>query len=101
MFPYRTPLLITILLWASAGQWLAAVAQSAGAGSGWKLCWSDEFGGNRVDPTRWRFDLGNVEGWGNKELEYCTSRAENVYVKDGMLHIRAMRESFEGYQFTS
>ena len=43
---------------------------------GWTLVWADEFDGERVDPAKWDFDLGNgfydyknhawVPGWGNE-----------------------------------
>jgi beta-glucanase (GH16 family) len=37
--------------------------------------WSDEFDGAKgtpPDPSRWTFDLGNNDGWGNREQEvYC------------------------------
>src|SRR4051812_14073918 len=66
----------------------------------WKPVWSDEFDGEKIDRTKWDFDLGNqlvsadgktrVPGWGNDELEYYTDRPENVYVKDGLLHIKAI-----------
>src|SRR5437867_2171642 len=71
------------------------------APAGWKLVWSDEFDGPRIDNTKWDFDQGNgfkipgsntwVAGWGNGELEYYTSRPENAFLKDGMLHIRALK----------
>jgi beta-glucanase (GH16 family) len=77
-----------------------------------KLLWSDEFDGNALDRSKWNFDLANgfhpqdnqniwISGWGNNELEYYTDRPENVYVKDGLLHIRAARESYQGCSFTS
>jgi len=77
---------------------------------GWKLAWSDEFSGAAIDRTKWDFDHGNYlgsgpnqwqPGWGNNELEFYTSRAENAFVKEGMLHLRAIRESYKGCQFTS
>ena len=77
----------------------------------WKLCWSDEFDGQEIDKTHWTFDQGNgftvpgtqayVAGWGNQELEYYTSRPENAWVKDGMLHIRAIAEAYHGCKYTS
>ena len=80
------------------------------APAGWKLVWHDEFDGPEVDKTKWDFDRGNgfqteskqyVGGWGNDELEFYTNRPENVFVKDGMLHIRAVKESYKGFQYTS
>jgi beta-glucanase (GH16 family) len=77
-------------------------ADQAPAGSKWKLSWSDEFDGQEIDRAKWDFDLGNgFNGWGNAELQYYTDRPENAYVKDGMLHIRAVKESLRGYEYTS
>jgi beta-glucanase (GH16 family) len=68
----------------------------------WQLVWSDEFNGNSVNTTNWTYDLGNGSGgWGNNELEYYTSRTQNVYVASGLLHIVAQKESYDGYNYTS
>jgi beta-glucanase (GH16 family) len=79
--------------------------------SEWKLVWSDEFDGKDIDRTKWDFDIGNgfynydantwISGWGNGELQYYTKEPENVFVKDGMLHIRALKESYQGCGYTS
>ena len=54
------------------------------------LVWSDEFSGNIINPTNWKFDLGNGEnGWGNGELQHY--RPENATVKDGLLAIEAQK----------
>lgn len=80
------------------------------AKSEWKLVWSDEFNGTEIDRTKWDFETGNgfrtdngqwVGGWGNNELEYYTDRPENAYVADGALHIRAVKETYKGCQYTS
>ncbi len=76
------------------------------APKGWHAIWSDEFEGAKVDRKKWAFDLGNrlpsgQPGWGNDELQFYTSRPENVYVKGGMLHVRAVREAHEGAPYTS
>ncbi len=87
-----------------------AARAAAPASSGWKLVWSDEFNGSEIDKTKWDFDRGNgfqadngqwLSGWGNNELEFYTNRPENLYVKDGALHIRAVRESYKGCEYTS
>lgn len=65
---------------------------------GWALTWSDEFNGpngSAPDPAKWKFDVGG-DGWGNGELEYYTQRPQNVFVENGHLVIRAIREDFTG-----
>lgn len=65
------------------------------------LFWSDEFNVDGApDPTKWGYDLGGG-GWGNSELEYYTSRSENAVVSQGVLKIKAIKESYEGSQYTS
>lgn len=59
------------------------------------------------DSTVWNYDLGTGNGttagagWGNNELQYYTDRPENIKVENGMLHITAHQESFEGTGYTS
>ncbi|GAB2774090.1 glycoside hydrolase family 16 protein [Salinimicrobium soli] len=54
------------------------------------------------DPSIWSYDIGTGEdGWGNNELQYYTSRNENVSVQNGYLLITARKEAFEGSQYTS
>jgi beta-glucanase (GH16 family) len=77
----------------------------------WKLTWSDEFDGKEIDKAKWDYDTGNgffnydsnqwISGWGNAELQYYTKETDNAFVKDGMLHIRAIKESHEGCGYTS
>ena len=52
----------------------------------------------------WNFDIGtgpNSDGWGNNELQYYTSRSENVTVQNGLLVISAIEEDYNGASFTS
>ncbi len=79
--------------------------------AGWNLVWNDEFEGNAIDRSKWSFDIGNgfyayhanqwISGWGNNELQYYTGEPDNAFVRDGMLHIRAIRESLHGCGYTS
>ncbi|MCE9565552.1 MAG: glycoside hydrolase family 16 protein [Planctomycetes bacterium] len=79
--------------------------------SEWKLVWSDEFDGKEIDRTKWDFDIGNgffnydanqwISGWGNNELQYYTREPDNAFVKDGMLHVRVLKESLHGCGYTS
>ena len=64
--------------------------------------WHDEFDGDAIDNSKWTYDIGTgASGWGNNEWEYYTDRQENAYVKDGILHIRAQKEDYEGQKYTS
>lgn len=64
----------------------------------WTLTWSDEFNvaGAQPDQTQWGYDLGGG-GFGNAELQYYTSRPENVVTDaDGRLAITAIKENLPG-----
>jgi beta-glucanase (GH16 family) len=71
---------------------------------GWQLAWSDEFegpAGAEPDPQKWVYDVGG-NGWGNKELQYYTSRRENSFLDgNGALVIRAIAEPYMGRSYTS
>ena len=70
----------------------------------WELFWSDEFDGAASSPpdsAKWVHDVGG-DGWGNNQLEYDTDSTNNVRLTgDGFLEIRAVREPFEGKEYTS
>jgi len=98
-------------LFGAATVLLCGGGDSAQPAGGWKLAWSDEFDGKEIDRTKWDFDIGNgffnyeanqwISGWGNNELQYYSSEPDNAFVKDGMLHIRAVKESLHGCGYTS
>lgn len=62
--------------------------------------WSEEFDGPTIDRNSWTYDVGG-SGFGNAELEYYTARPENAFIENGVLVIKAIRENYEGKQFTS
>lgn len=66
------------------------------------LVWSDEFDYTGLpDSTKWSYDVGG-HGWGNNEKQYYTEKQlENAEVKNGFLHINAIKKSFEGSEYTS
>ena len=67
-----------------------------------ELAWSDEFGGSGpLDASKWMYDLGNNNGWGNNELEYYTNSTDNVSQSGGNLVIQALRQSASGFAYTS
>jgi len=66
--------------------------------SAFTLVWSDEFSsanGSAPDSTKWTYDIGGG-GWGNQELEYYTSRPQNVQIQNGNLVITALQENYTG-----
>jgi len=74
---------------------------------GQTLVWQENFDAPTVNGTTWTYDFGDGSeraagyGWGNSELEYYTSRPENVRVEDGSLVIEARKENFVNSSFTS
>lgn len=69
----------------------------------WILVWSDEFtqaNGTSPDASKWAYDIG-AGGWGNNELQYYTSRTNNVRIETNMLVIEAKQESYMGSGYTS
>jgi beta-glucanase (GH16 family)/polyisoprenoid-binding protein YceI len=71
---------------------------SAASDPKWAVTWSDEFNGPNgapPDPKKWIFETGG-NGWGNHELEYYTSRSENVRQENGDLVIEAIKQPFIG-----
>lgn len=68
----------------------------------YQLVWSDEFNGTAgtlPDESKWNFDLGNNNGWGNEELENYTNNPENVSLDgNGNLVITALKT---GNNYTS
>lgn len=70
----------------------------------WKLIWCDEFNGKNgesVDPEKWVIEIGNNNGWGNKELQYYTGNTDNLSIQDGSLVIKALQQEMEGFGYTS
>lgn len=69
----------------------------------YRLIWEDQFEGPKgdlPDSTKWRFDIGT--DWGNAQLEYDTSRPENVSLDgQGNLAIVARKENYKGCSYTS
>ena len=63
------------------------------------LLWSDEFNGTSLNTTNWNYNTGNPGV--NNELEYYTSRSQNVSVSGGNLIITALKENYSGSSYTS
>ena len=68
--------------------------------SEWELVWNDEFDGNKLDTSKWSYQIGNgYNGWGNYEKQYYTK--DNVTVSNGSLKITAKKEKKNGFEYTS
>jgi hypothetical protein len=66
------------------------------------LVFSDEFNTDGApDSTKWGYDLGTGNGWGNNESQFYTNTAGNVIVQGGNLKITAKKEIFGGANYTS
>lgn len=74
----------------------AAAAEPAAGG--WRLVWSDEFDGRRIDRNKWDFDV-DCWGGGNNERQCYTDRPANAAIRDGKLVITATRGRSTGPAF--
>lgn len=65
--------------------------------SEWRLVWQDEFGGNRLDTTKWNVLLREQSK--HNELQYYLP--DEVYVEKGFLRIRSRERAFGSQKYTS
>ena len=75
----------------------AATGKSAESANDWALVWSDEFGGESLDRTKWEFEV-DARGGGNQELQYYVTN--NVRVGEGFLTIEARQGQYTGPEGT-
>ncbi len=61
-------------------------------GSDWRLVWSDEFKGDKIDVNNWNYQIEEA-GRFNDEWQRYTNSDKNAYVKDDCLVIKAIHES--------
>ncbi len=77
-----------------------AASSSAPAPSGYQLVWSDDF--DSIDRSKWNV---RNNSWAHNEESIDTSRPENVFVANGALTLRAIKENYSAYgttrQYTS
>jgi len=82
---------------------LLAVLLFASFASAQVLTWSDEFNqpdGSVPDPSKWSYETGPC-GCKSNELQYDTSRPQNVQIQNGNLVITAYNENYQGYTYPS
>jgi beta-glucanase (GH16 family) len=64
-----------------------------------QLVWADEFNYRGMpDPNKWGFDVGQIR---DQDAYYTWKRRQNVLVQDGVLRLWAVKEPFEGADYTS
>jgi beta-glucanase (GH16 family) len=107
MIPYRLrvgalstlPWLLTVALATSCGgQATQTSSTTTTTTPTYQLVWSDEFSGSdgsAPDASKWANQTGG-KGWGNNELEYYTTRPQNVQISGGNLVITAIKETYTG-----
>ena len=68
-----------------------------------ELVMADEFDtDNEINADIWTFDIGTgSNGWGNNEEQFYTNRTENISVQNGILIIKALKEDYNGSDYTS
>ena len=67
---------------------------------GYTLVWADEFENDgRPDAKKWSFETGGK--WHNQEAQAYTDRPDNAFVRNHQLHIRSLKETWEGCGYTS
>ena len=64
----------------------------------WKQVWSDEFEGDSVDRSKWT--VYDTKNRGETEPIFFRDNERNVFVGDGELVIRSIKENYNGYPMT-
>lgn len=62
-----------------------------------QLIWADEFNNDIIDRSTWQFE----SGLSNDNIQFYTDRSENAKIVDGKLQIIALKESYQGFEYTS
>lgn len=67
----------------------------------WNLVWEDNFDGDSLNLENWNYET-HEPGWVNNELQEYTDSTDNIYVKDGELVLKAIKDETEdGVKYTS
>jgi len=62
-----------------------------------ELVWADEFNNDVIDRSTWQFESGPS----NDNVQFYTDRSDNAKIVDGILQIISLKESYQGYEYTS
>ena len=58
---------------------------------GYRLVWEDTFSGDTLNPDDWNMEL-HEPGWVNNELQEYTASAENVFLENNCLVLKAVKK---------
>ena len=65
---------------------------------GYDLLWHDEFDGDAMDSSIWDYEP-HEPGWTNEELQEYTTSADNVFIRDGKMVIKAIKTDRNGKDY--
>ncbi|MEP6343128.1 MAG: glycoside hydrolase family 16 protein [Maricaulaceae bacterium] len=65
---------------------------------GWVRVWGDEFDAPELDRSKWEPEV-SCWGGGNNEKQCYTDRSENIIIEEGVLKLRAQKESISGPKY--
>ena len=85
------PIVVALALSIAASAHAVAYAQD----EDWKLVWSDEFDGDRLDPAKWT-RAADCGGGGNDERQCYDVSPDTVSVKDGFLRLTTIKRKTRG-----
>lgn len=90
-------LLFSALLYACGGK-TADTAQTAESTKEWELLWSDEFDYSGLpDSRKWNYEEGFIRN--HEKQYYTTARLANIFVKDGLLTIKCIKENYKNKDY--
>ena len=63
---------------------------------GYRLIWEDTFSGDTLSPEDWNIEL-HEPGWVNNELQEYSASAENIFLKNNCLVLKAVKKKEGSY----
>jgi len=84
-------------LWHTALLVLFSLGMNVVHGQDYQLVWAEEFEGAEIDRTKWQFESGPT----NDNIHYYTDRPDNAILSEGILRIMALKEPYQGFEYTA
>lgn len=73
---------------------IATLLMGFQAYAAYQMVWSDEFNSDLLNTTAWSYEIGTgSQGWGNWEKQYYTNSTNNIYLSNGSLIIKALKDA--------